>query len=329
MIVITGATGFIGRRVVPLFAKNSPNQEIVCFVKNHLNPWEQKAEEVIRRLKLKMIRGNLVSGEGLNQLPLSPGLVIHLAAVTDTSESNYQCNDLGTKNLYKSLGKLGSRNHLIYTSTTAVMAGRNNCSLPFDENSQPKPTNEYGRSKLNAEKFLIEKCKKDKFRLTIVRLTTVYGSDPRKNSLFDMMKNLAIKKSLLSRFNWPGLTGLVHVDDVASWIFKLSKKPPKPGEVDLYIFNSELITLAQISKEVHRKLNLEYRAINLPNFFWRLAAASRPSIYSLEKFLPSSIYNLLWRASLIVDNVIYCKNDKVKNIFLNSKPHLLKDSLEI
>lgn len=312
MIIATGATGFIGRRVVPLLRKKFPSEKIVCLINNNLNSWEKKGEKMIQKSKAKIIEADIKNCNNLKNIPKLPRLLIHLAAVTDTSQSDYSCNNIGTKNLYKSLGKLGPKNHIIYTGTTAIMAGRKNCSKPFNEGSKPEPTNGYGRSKLDAEKFLIEKCKKNKFRLTIVRLTTVYGSDPRNNSLFNMMKKMVLKKSFFTRLNWPGLTGLIHVNDVSTAILMLSKKPPLPGKPQTIILNSELMTLADISRLLHQSLGINYNPINLPNFFWKLLSKIRPLIYSLEKLLPAKIYNPLWRASLIVDNAIYCRNDKFK-----------------
>lgn len=318
MILITGATGFIGRRVVPLTRKYFTTEEIICLIKDNPNSWDKRGKKIIEKSKIKLFEINLVNNKSLENIPKSPRLLIHLAAVTDTSESDYSCNDIGTKNLYQALGKLGPENHIIYTGTTAIMAGRKDCSKPFDENSKPSPTNEYGRTKLKAEEFLIEKCKKDKFRLTIARLTTVYGPNPRKNSLFDMMKKLVLKKSPLARLNWPGLTGLIHVDDVSSAILMLSKKPPLPGKPQIIILNTELTTLTDISQLIHQALGMKYNPIKFPKLFWRVFSKMRPLIYMSEKLLPSKIYNMLWRAGLIVDNVIYCRNNK----FLKTLPKI-------
>ncbi len=328
MIIITGATGYIGRRVVNRGLKYFNAAEIFCLVNPNLNQWEKEAQKKLSKSKIKFKEADLVTQEGLRNLPRSPKLVIHLAAATDTSASDYRCNDHGTKNLYRTLKKLGPSSHLIYTGTTAIMAGRKNCSQAFDETSEAYPTNEYGRTKFRAEKFLIDKCQKDRFRLTIVRLTTVYGSNPRKNSLFDMMKTLVVKKSILSRFNWPGLTGLIHVDDVSTAIWELSKIPPLPGKPQVIILNTEVMTLAQINKLIHQALKIKYKVLLLPSLFWKVCALTKPLIYRSEKFLPSQIYNLLWRATLVVDNVIYPQNEKFKKTLPSLKFKTLQNSIK-
>lgn len=324
MVIVTGATGFIGRRVVPLARDYFPSEEIVCLIKENLNDWEKRGEKIIKNSKVKIIEADIRDYNNLKNMLRFPRLLIHLAATTDTSELDYSCNDIGTKNLYKSFGKLGPKTHVIYTGTTAIMAGRKDCSKHFDESSKPQPTNEYGRTKLNAEEFLIEKCKKDKFRLTIARLTTVYGNDPRRNSLFDMMKKMVLKKSLEARLNWPGLTGLIHVSDVASAILMLSLKPPQPGKPQTMILNSELLAFTDIIKLIHQALGINYHPVKLPMLFWKTLSKTRPLIYASEKLLPSKIYHMFWRISLIVDNVIYCQNGK----FLEKLPKLKLQTLQ-
>jgi dTDP-4-dehydrorhamnose reductase len=65
MILITGASGFVGSKLFPLIKKNYPGEKI--FVP------DQK-------------RCDLVTKKGLENIPQNPILIFHLAAVTDTSK---------------------------------------------------------------------------------------------------------------------------------------------------------------------------------------------------------------------------------------------------
>lgn len=328
LIIITGATGFIGRRLASFAAKHLKKSHILCLIWDKDSPLERSGRKILGELGLKTKLIDLVTGKGMDNIPKSPSLVIHLAANTETSELDHRVNDLGTKNLVNALGKLGPKTHFIHVSSTAFMSGRKNCSVPFDENTPPTPTNEYGRSKLRAEQWLQSRCKTDKFRLTIVRFPTVFGSNPRKNSFFDLLKKLIIKKSLFARLNWPGLTSLIHVEDAAKILILLVQKSPKPGSPEIYILQSESLTMAQISAKMHKALGYPYKGIILPTLFWKLCSFGRKYVYLLEKVLPLNVYNYPWRASLLVDNVIYCRSNKIRKVLAKWKPRTLENTIE-
>lgn len=329
MVIITGATSFVGRRLAPMALKYFDRSEILCLAWKKDNPTGLANRKILEKAKLTIKKVDLVTKEGLNDLPKSPNIVIHLAANTDTSDTNHRVNYEGTKNLIKSLGKLGPETHLIYTSTTVFYGGRTDCSKPLDESSTITPTNEYGRTKLRAEQFLRKHCQQHGYRLTILRLGTVYGKNSRPKSLFKLIPEKIKEGSILTRLNWPGLTSIIHVDDVAKALLLFAtKKLPKPGKPEIYILSAESLSLAQISAELHKALEIKYRPIKLPTFFWKTAAYSRRFVPYLEKILPASLYNYFWRASLIVDNAVWCENNKALKALPGWHPRLLKNCVK-
>lgn len=325
MIIVTGATGFIGRRVVARLVAEYPEREVVCLVRDADNALELTGREVLARLGVRTLKVDLVTGRGLEAVPKSPGLVINLAANTDTEDRDHSCNDVGLRNLFRAVAPLGAGAHFLHVSTTALLAGRSNAASPFDEETPPAPTNEYGRSKLRAEEFIAARAAEDGFALTVCRLTTVWGAGMRENSFFDVLKKMVRKGSPVARLNWPGLTDLIHVDDVAELIVELSKSRGGPGAARLYTLSTEALTLADVNRLLHERLGVEYRQIRLPALFWKAAASSRRLIYALEPVLPGRLYNPLWRATLVADNVIYADTSKVKREFPGREPKRLID----
>lgn len=313
MLVITGANGFLGQHLAPMALKYFKPSEILCLVaKTMKDPrLENRGIKIIKEHGLKMLEVDLVKGKGLDKLPKAPQFVIHLAASSDTSLGNHQANDLGTKNLINALGKLNSNTHIIYSGTVAMMSGRADCSNPIDEYTTPQPTNEYSRTKLKAEDFLKARCKKDGFRLTIARISTIYGNDPRTHKLFKVLQRYIKGGSPLARINWPGLTSLIHVDDVANALLMLVKDSPRVSKAETYILSSESLTLSEISRIMHEEMGIQYKAINLPKSFWKLCSSLRKFVPLFEKIVPPSIYNLVWRWGLIVDNVMWCESNKL------------------
>lgn len=328
-IIITGATGFVGKRLVNKIATRYPKKEILCLVRNKSNPLETTGRKVIKLLGLKTKRVDLVTGEGLENLPKNPEVIIHLAAETDTAKKDHRVNDQGVKNLYYALGTLGPKSHFIYIGTMISVVGRINTKKPIDEKTPANPTNEYTRTKAAGEKFLINKCKKDKFRLTILTPNTIYGKGVRPNSLFDMLRTGIRRQSLPVRINWPGKSALIHVNDIVKAIIYFSKHKPKPGKPEKYLVWAENLSIGEISELMHKKMNIEYRPINLPQFAWEIFKYARRFIPYSEPVLPAKIYNQLWRAGIIVDDVVWAKTDKLFKIYKTWKPKLLKDNLNI
>lgn len=327
MIVVTGATGFIGQRLVSLLVKKHKPKEICCLVWNKNTPKEVAGRKFLKKLGVKIEKIDLLDKNGLMNLSQTPRLVFHLAATTDTALSDHSCNDVGTSNLVEAL-RPNKKTHFVHVGTSAMYCGRVNCRKPINERSKPVPSNKYGRSKLKAEKILKEEAGKRGFSLTILRPPTVYGSNPRDNSLFDFLKKLILVKSPLARLDWPGLTSLVWVDDMARVIFWAAEHSPKPGNTSEFLVSAEALTLADISRLMHEGLGLKYRKISLPEWLWQIGTRLRRIIYAFDGLLPPQIYNLPWRASLVMDDVLFCDASKLIRSFPAWRPSLFKNKID-
>jgi nucleoside-diphosphate-sugar epimerase len=324
MIVITGPTSFIGRKVVPSLLKYFKKPEILCLCWNKDGEIGIQNRKQLEKIQLPIAFADLVTKEGLKTIPKSSDVVIHMAANTNSSSSDHKVNDIGTKNLIKSLGKLGPKTHIIFTSTTTFLGGRSNCTLPLNEDSPEFPTNEYGRSKLRAEKYLITECIKQKFRLTILRLNTVYGPGSRPKSMFKLLPEQIKKGLFLTRLNWPGLTSIVYIDDVAKAIIYFTRNAiPKPGIPQTFILSGESLTMADIYKTMYKALGILYKPVYLPAITWQFAKIARNIIPLLEPLLPQILYSPFWRASLIIDNAVWCETNKISGAMPNWNPNKL------
>lgn len=329
MILITGGDGYVGQKLVPLAKKLFKGKEILCLIHNGQEDFEKNGRKILKKAKIKTLEVDLVTGKNLKKIPKNPELVIHLAANTDTSKKDHRVNDLGTKNLLDAIGPLNPKTYFLYTSTTVLMSGRKNCSVPLFESEPPSATNEYGRSKARAEGILKDFQKKWHFKLTIIRINTIYGKDPRDHKMFKVLSKSIRNNSLVARLNWPGLTSLIFIDDVVDALLRISKIKPK-SEVtpEYYNLTAEALTMSQISKMMYQRMNLKYQPLNLPNSFWKLLSVLRPTIPFLEPILPLQIYNIFWRTGLIVDDVINSSNKKIKKTLPHWRPKKLSEVID-
>jgi nucleoside-diphosphate-sugar epimerase len=109
-----------------------------------------------------------------------PDIVIHCAGIAhqQTGKIDYdeyiRVNSLATKNIAEIAAKINPFVHFIFLSSISVY-GENNISDSISEDGQCKPSSDYGLSKLDAERCLMQlynvACLK---KLDILRLAPVY-----------------------------------------------------------------------------------------------------------------------------------------------------------
>lgn len=164
-IVVTGANGFIGRRILQhLSAKG--RCEAYGFSLN-ADKWPGKGYKFIRAdiTDMRAMKENLYG--------IRPDVVINTAAlsVVDYCEAHqreaYTVNTSAVKQLAQTCTELNSR--LIHLSTDFVFDG--NTGKPYTEGDSPDPVNYYGQTKWLGEKEVASHCS----NWAIARVVLVYG----------------------------------------------------------------------------------------------------------------------------------------------------------
>lgn len=172
-VLVTGASGFIGRACMRVFA----GHELLGTFKSNAAP----GLEQIDLLKADDVTG-LVSRFGAKA-------IVHCAArpSVDWCEENpdegRRLNVDASLNLLRAADSVGAR--MAFVSTDYVFDGQGG---PYDEADAVNPINGYGRLKLEVEEALLA----GGARHLIVRTTNVYGYDHRsKNFLMALLPRLA------------------------------------------------------------------------------------------------------------------------------------------
>jgi len=136
---------------------------------------------------------------------------IHLAAIVPTKKvsKNYKLakkvNFIGTKNVVDSLIKYKKKlNWFFFASTSHVYSFSNN---KIKESAKIQPISQYGRTKLFAENYTINKFKKNNIKFCIGRIFSIYDN---KNNDF-LISNL--KNKMLSKKSRIILSNLNHYRD--------------------------------------------------------------------------------------------------------------------
>lgn len=179
MIVVTGASGFVGRRVVAeLAADGVPTRGVVR------SPGTAQPAGVQRVAisGLDDTRGLLGACDGVDT-------VIHLAArvhvmrdsAPDPLAAFRKVNVEGTRNVVESAIAQGAR-RIIFVSSVKAAAERSGAE-PLRDTDVPAPADAYGRSKLEAEQVVLRCCTAAGVDGVVLRPPLIYGPGMRANML--------------------------------------------------------------------------------------------------------------------------------------------------
>lgn len=108
--------------------------------------------------------------------------------------------------------------HFIFVSSMIVFGNGSKYKKYIDENSLPNPVDEYGESKLLAEKKLSEIAEKnEEFKLTIIRPPMVYGVNSKGN--FSLILKYSNKINFFPLY--PNCRSVIYIDNLSECISQI------------------------------------------------------------------------------------------------------------
>jgi nucleoside-diphosphate-sugar epimerase len=313
--LVTGGTGFIGRRLVDHLLDRYGAGAVTCLVKPSTKPAEAAAVARYERLGVTLLRGDLLDTPVCAVPPPRVDVVFHLAANidTDTPESEHRVNDRGTANLLDWLAPILPGCRVMYTSSVAVIDRTGPADGPMREDTVCTPRTPYGVTKLRGEEVLRQRAAAAGYTWTILRLPTVYGPGQKAGGLFDLLIEAARHGGLVGRINWPGRTSILYLDDAAAMLHALALRADAAGELFM-VSSGEDCTLADIAAAAGDVVGRPPRPIRLPRAAW---TAIRTIVWSrlVARAVPRAAQVTYWRLSLIVDDGFWCDSSKLRAIY--------------
>lgn len=168
-ILVTGATGLIGRHLVDALV--AENKSVRCLVEKDADVTGLKEKGV------EIVHGDVADKKSLEGVMDSVGIVYHLAAVlsyTNPPDEKYDLvNHGGTKNLLE-LAVKDRVSKFVYFSSIGVV-GTSKDPVVFNEDSMCSPRSPYEISKHRAECAVLECFEKHHLPTVIIRPSRVYG----------------------------------------------------------------------------------------------------------------------------------------------------------
>ncbi len=217
--LITGASGFIGRRLALNLAGRGC--DVVCLVRR------TSRTEGLDKPGIRLVIGDLRDQASLEAAVTGRDRVFHLAASVQAvrGASFEEANVEGTRRLVEAcLCAAPGLERFVYVSSIAA-AGPSGPVRPGRETDEPRPVTEYGRSKLKAEGIVRQAG--DRIPVTIIRPPNVIGPGSR-----DIERAIALMKKGIMPAVGDGKprTSLIDVDDLAEALILASGEARSVGQ---------------------------------------------------------------------------------------------------
>jgi len=210
MILITGATGFIGTHVFKRFLKSAESKKIQILLSEHKRHLIKKYPDI------HYVFGDITEKSTIEKAVKNVNVIIHLASKNiDKDNTGFtKINVEATKWLCDAAYKAGVKK-FIYLSSVGVYGHK--MLIDADETEAIIPDTDFSSSKATAEKIILEHHSANHFKGIILRHRFVYG----KGDVHVIAKMVKVAQKYKFMFDGgKAKMSFVSADDLAEVIFR-------------------------------------------------------------------------------------------------------------
>ncbi|OGB50166.1 MAG: hypothetical protein A2503_18450 [Burkholderiales bacterium RIFOXYD12_FULL_59_19] len=269
MILVTGATGFVGKAVVQRMLADSKSQRVVVSVRRIGRQWPEQV--------VPCVTGDLEPSTDWSRALNGVAAVVHCAArvhiMHDTEADPLTAfrtvNVEGTLNLARQAAAAGVK-RFVFISSVKVNGERTAPGTPFTEADAPNPQDAYGQSKHEAEQGLHRIAAETGMEVVIIRPPLVYGPGVKANFAALMR---AVQRG------WPLPLGAVHnqrslvaLDNLVDFIITCITHPQAANQTFLVSDGQDLST-TELVRGMAQAAGVPARMLSVP--VWALQAGAK------------------------------------------------------
>ncbi len=247
-VLITGGTGFLGKRLVEGLVREGYPVRVLARKLSNIEPLE--------RLGVEIFYGDVGDKESLTRSFDGVDVVVHAAAGTSGRKKDCETGTIqGTRNILEVSGNK-KVSKLIYISSCSVygVADYKTDQVVTEKSALEKyPTKrgDYSASKQQAENFVAEATGKNEFPIVILRPGTVFG--PGGDLFTPMMGFSLMKKAFIVIGNGKFELPFVYIDNLVSAVITTIQNE-KANNQTFNVVDDEKITKKQYIDQVMKKL---------------------------------------------------------------------------
>jgi nucleoside-diphosphate-sugar epimerase len=261
-ILVTGAGGFIGRHLVDRLVHDGHKVRALVHTSEPAPDWSERVE---------IVTGDVHDPQAMKAAAAGCEIVYHLAgkahALTEVrgDEDTYRAiNTDGTRHVLEGAVAGGARAFVLFSSVKAMGEGGSRC---LDESFDGPPETPYGRSKLDAERVVLEIGGRAGLHVACLRLPLVYGPG-NKGNLFRMIA--AIDRGVFPPLPELGnRRSMVHVADVVQAAVRAAETSAANGRCYI-VTDGRAYSTRELYTMICRGLGKEIPAWHVP--VWALKA---------------------------------------------------------
>ena len=267
-VLITGATGFIGRHLVSALLEVGNSVKVLSRGRRDGDPGQ-----LLRQANVKRVLADLSEGSSVNGACTGVDTIFHLAGYAHAEDADDESAAAahrritidGTRLLLAEAVRARVKRFIFVSSVKAMGEEGDEC---LDESSPPHPETSYGRSKLEAEQMILEAGVINGFHACALRLPLVYGPG-NKGNIPKMIQ--AIDRGYFPPIPETGnKRSMVHVADVVQAL-QLTAAEAAAGKVYI-VTDGQPYSTRKIYLAIRRALGKGLPKWTLPRGMWWAAA---------------------------------------------------------
>ncbi|OLQ76090.1 hypothetical protein BIT28_18915 [Photobacterium proteolyticum] len=268
-VLVTGANGFIGQRVISYLNGK-------CHIRASLRKDNAVFDHVLDGIDFDTVTiGNLSGQTNWSHALSDVDVIIHLAGrahiTNDTAESPIDEFRKVNRDASLCLLKQAAQykvSRLVFVSSIGVN-GNTTEGSPFCEESVPNPVADYALSKLEAEQLLVEEASRLGIELTIVRPPLVYGPSAPGN--LDKLIKLVKLSPILPFGLVNNRKSFISIDNLADFLVTCAFHPKAANELFL-IADDQVISTKDLTRLLAKSAKRSLVNIPVPLSLLKLTA---------------------------------------------------------
>jgi 2-alkyl-3-oxoalkanoate reductase len=318
IVLVTGATGFLGRRLVETFVERGYRVRALARRSSSI--------ERIKGAGAEIIFGDIVDAASLKPAFQDVDVVVHAAADTKGAEDETKLSTIqGTKNVID-LCEEFKVSKLIHISSLSVYGVADYPENEMvTENSflerHPERRGFYSWGKLEAEKLVTKAIKKGAFSIVCLRPGTIFGPG---GEIFTPMMGYSMGGKLFAIIGMGGFVlPLVYIDNLVDAIVAVIGKEEADGKV-FNVVDPGSITKKDYVKKLLQRIHPKAYFIYIP--YWLIYMAVWLQEY-LVKLGGRAPFLTCYRLTSSQRNVLYDAS-RIRNELKWKPPYSMEEAME-